>query len=320
MNSITRQWSFSYPNTSSANASSLKQCSFDPSTTGLNPIISGQYFLFKTISSYSANELITSLMNKMNPKLNPNYTYTDFHTNKCLFYSAVSRFMPYGPTEFTQWNIVIGMTQVIHFYDTNYFDVDSKILGLSKEKITCEILDNEEIAIREARALRYIFGNKCDAFNIYIENTENYIESTENKKKSYDELINIRNFEVTWNNSNESWKVNDLLSNPPRIIDINWFNIMIASRILNKPIWFLHEFITKLCGGILKKEIRVYTGKRHFRNRRKIYKTKIIALRPLPIELYYDIFIKFTKDEKFKGIYTEVFNNMGEDLFLFKGQ
>jgi hypothetical protein len=101
--------------------------------------------------------------------------------------------MPYGPTEFTQWNIVIGMTQVIHFYDTNYFDVDSKILGLSKEKITCEILDNEEIAIREALALRYIFGNKCDAFNIYIENTENYIESTENKKKSYDELINIRN-------------------------------------------------------------------------------------------------------------------------------
>ena len=127
---------------------------------------------------------------------------------------------------------------------------------------------------------------------------------------------------MTWNNSNKSWILNDL-STPPRVVNINWFNIMIGSRILNKPKRIMHIFISKFFHKLLKeKVVKVYTGKRHHLNRRKIYKTINIpsSIVNLPIELHYSIFIKYVKDEKFKGIYTKVFNSMGEDLLCFKGE
>jgi len=153
---MIRQWSFNFPSSSSANARSIPQCSLE-STTDLNPIICGQYFQFKTITSYSANELIIALMNKMNPKFNPNITYTDFNTNKYLFCSAVARYLPYGPTDFAQWNIVIGMPNDIYIFDKNHFNLDCKFLGASNEKITCDVLENEKAAIREARAQNFTF-------------------------------------------------------------------------------------------------------------------------------------------------------------------
>jgi hypothetical protein len=311
MGSITRQWSFNYP-TSLTNQRSIPRCSTSYSI-GSVPTFSGQYFRFKTISSYSANEIINALMNKMNPNVNPNNTYVDFHTNKFLFCSAVSRFIPYGPTDFVQWNIVIGIPQLIHFYDIDHFNLDSNCLGISCEKVNCDILDNEELAIREARALRYIFGNKCDNFKIYVENTENFV-------KGYDELIDFRNFEVTWNNCINSWRLTDLSQS--KSLNINWFNIMIGSRILNKPKSFVHVFISKFFYKHKMKKVNVYTGKRHRVSRRRIYKTELIrtsTLEHLPYELCYDVFIKYVKDEQFEGMYSEIFKENGEDLLFFKG-
>jgi len=310
MGSISRQWSLNYPNTS-ANPRSIPRCS--TSVTELTPTFYGQYFRFKTLSSYSVNEIINALMNKMNPKINPNNTYSDFHTNKCLFYSAVSRFIPYGPTDFNQWNIVIGMQQVIYFYDINHFNLDSNCLGVSSEKVTCEILDNEEIAIREARALRYIFGKKSDEFNIYVENTENFL-------KGYDELIDFRNFEVTWNNTIKSWKFKDLSTS--RVININWFNYMVGSRILNKPKSFIHTLFSKFFHKVIEKEkVQIYTGKRHHLNRRRIYKTisRCTSVEPLPVELYYHIFIKYVNPNFNISCHCQkdTFTNYFHDIFKY---
>jgi len=45
------------------------------------------------------------------------------------------------------------MPNDIYIFDKNHFNLDCKFLGASNEKITCDVLENEKAAIREARAL-----------------------------------------------------------------------------------------------------------------------------------------------------------------------
>ncbi|CAG8785511.1 25071_t:CDS:1 [Dentiscutata erythropus] len=267
------------------------------------PWISTQYFKFKLITDKSIDVIANTFLQEMTPSDQPRLKYN--------FMSAATRCLLYGRVGDRELTMVMKVECVVNLYYVDCFDHANSfdIVHVS----VCNLID-ENICVREARALRYIY---TDRFDMYIEDTTRY-------RHTLDKLVDHRKIQVTRSLSS-GWEVTSLsaginnLSSTIITQYYNWEGVRLASKILNRNNYhqLIYGFVTKIFELERFIYVSMYTGRQNKFNR-KIYKREkrkvYSSVIPIPYELCEDIFLKFAKNIDFKGRYIEMFKEDGERM------
>ncbi|CAG8500356.1 42841_t:CDS:2 [Gigaspora margarita] len=245
-------------------------------TSNNQPWMSTQFFKFKLITIESINVITYTFLQAITQNGQQNMRYD--------FMSAATCRLPYGRSGDREMTIVMKVERVVNLPYVDSFDFAD---GFDVVHVLAFDLVDENTAIREARALRYIY---TDHFDINIQVTR----------------------------SLSGWEVTSLSGDGPNFAATSvvtqhyeWEGIRLATRILNmkNSKIIIDAFITK----IMKRDkfiwVNEYIGRRN-KYRHKIYKkVKCQVYADIPSEINYNIFIKYVKESKnFKGIYIETFN------------
>ncbi|CAG8843971.1 26540_t:CDS:1, partial [Gigaspora margarita] len=262
--------------------------------------MSTRYFKFKLITSESINVITNTFLRAISPNNKQNNIRYEFMI-------ATTRHIPYGCRGDKEMTMVMKTDRIINLPYVNSFNFAD---GFDIVHVSVSDLVDEQTAVRKAILLHYIY---TDRFDMYVEDTTQY-------RSTLDKLVNHRNIQVTY--SLTGWEVTnvsrDLMNNnTTRVImqHYNWNGVCLASKILNRSNFYqiINAFIAKifeldkLCKFIY---VNMYTGRRNKFNR-KIYKRvkrKVYNFPYIPDEIYHDIFIKYSKNLNFVGVYTELFS------------
>jgi len=256
------------------------------------PIIT-RYLKFKTI----CNEPIPILCDQLLTSLTP-----PGHGRKirCDYVTGTSRSLPYGPSENKEICIVMRLeldVTINKLRDLDYAD------GLDTVQIEIINLENPGRCLREARANRFIYSNR---FEIYYEDTRYFPFRLD--KLVYHDYFQVDHSEsqfniIHLNEHNTGVNISSLYQ---------WDNVRNASKILNMPQSFRNGWITAFVynASMGERTANVYSGRRN-KFGRKIYKKKMDKYinNPLPRVLIEEIFFRYVKREKFKCVYTEIFES-----------
>ncbi|CAG8723139.1 2981_t:CDS:2 [Dentiscutata erythropus] len=264
-------------------------------TSDNRPWMSTQYFKFKLITSESISVITNTFLQAMSPNnVQNNIIYE--------FMAATTRHIPYGCKGDKEMTIVMKTDRIINLPYVNSF--------------------NFADALREAISLRYIY---TDRFDMYVEDTTRY-------RSTLDKLVDHRNIQVTC--SLKGWEITNVSrdvmnNNTTRVVTqhYNWDGVRLASKMLNRS--NSHQIINAFIAKIFELDkfiyVNMYTGRRNKFNR-KIYKRvkrKVYNGPSIPFDVYLDIFIKYSRNLNFAGVYTELFSKdsgMLDVIIEFNGQ
>ncbi|CAG8816440.1 41994_t:CDS:2, partial [Gigaspora margarita] len=268
------------------------------------PWMSTQYFKFKLITSESI-----SAMSPNNDQNNIRYE----------FMTATTWYMPYGCRGEKEMTIVMKTDHVINLLYVNSFNFAN---GFDIVHVSVSDLVDEKTAMREAISLHYIY---TDCFDMYVEDTTRY-------RSTLDKLVDHQNIQVTC--SLRGWEVTNVSrdvmnNNTTRVVTqyYNWDGVCPASKMLSRS--NSHQIINAFIAKIFELDkfiyVNMYTGRRNKFNC-KIYKRvkrKVYNIPSIPFDVYYDIFIKYSKNLNFTGVYIELFskdNGMLDVIIEFNSQ